>query len=65
MRSLHASTSLSRTGFSCECKGVMHVWRRHSMIFFGDALERNDFYEEITVNARGLNRRSIDVQDVP
>lgn len=35
------------------------------MIFFGDALERNDFYEEITVNARGLNRRSIDVQDVP
>jgi hypothetical protein len=30
--------------------------------FFGDALERNSFYEEVTVNARGLHRRSIDVR---
>ena len=29
--------------------------------FFSDPLERNDFYQEVTANAPGLNRRSTDV----
>jgi len=47
VRSLHVGTSLSRTFFpaNARCHACM---AKTFYDFFGDALERNDFYEEVT-----------------